>query len=100
MKISVTQVQEGDYVDGLGTVGGIFKFYREEAATRKSGSALNRKKASVEDRRIYARIVAEQEEQSYNKVLDSIVIYFIGGSKKSFSPDKELNVYKIMREAV
>ena len=99
MDILVSQVRKGDYVDGLGTVTDVSRFYRESAVKTKI-SPLNRKRIPVEDKVVYARIVAEQQEQAYESLLDNVVLYSAGGVRKTYSPEKTVKVYRVMREAV
>lgn len=99
MDILVSQVRKGDFVDGFGTVTDVRKFYRDRAVKSKS-SPLNRKRIPIEDKVVYARLVAEQQEQSYESLLDNVVLYSTGGVRKTFAPEKTVKVYRVIREAV
>lgn len=100
MNVFVSQVRKGDYVDGFGTVTDIHKFYKDRAVKSRTCNPLKAKKVFVPNDEVYARIVAEQQEESYDSVLDNVVLSFLGGSKRSFSADKEVKVYRISKVAI
>lgn len=100
MEILVSQVRKGDYVDGFGVVTDVRKFYRERAVKSKTGNALNRRERfDAEDKLVYARIVAQQAEQSYDNLLDNVVLVS-DGKFRTFSADKTIKVYRVFKEAV
>ncbi len=100
MEILASQVRKGDYVDGFGTVDNIRKFYRERAVKGASANALSRKEwVNTRDNLIYARVVAEQQEKSYDNLLDNVVLVS-SLRTKTFAADAMVKVYRVFKEAV
>jgi hypothetical protein len=99
MNIQVSQIKAGDYVVGFGTVNKVRVFYKEKAIRGKQGGAVNRKFVPLPDNKAYARLIAEQQENSYDREIDTVVVYGAACSK-AFSADKTVDVYRISRVAV
>jgi hypothetical protein len=99
MNIPVSQIKRGDFVVGFGVVDKVRLFYKDKAIRSKQGSAVNRKFVPVEDKTAYARLVAEQQEKSYDQELDTVVVYASANSR-AFNADKTVEVYRTVREAV
>ena len=98
MDIMVSQVRKGDYVDGFGVVTDVRKFYLEKAVKTKQ-SPLNRVRVAVEDKTVYARLVAQQQEDSYDNLLDNVVLV-ADGKSRTFSADKTVKIYRVLKQAV
>lgn len=99
MDIMVSQVRKGDYVDGFGVVTDVRKFYRERAIKTKTGNALSRsERFDSGDNLVYARIVAKQQEESYDNLLDNVVLVS-DGKFRTFSAEKTVKVYRVSKEA-
>lgn len=92
MNIPVTQVQKGDYVPNFGYVDKVRVFYRDSAVERKVG-AMNRKFVPIPDNTARARLIAEQQENLYEQVVDTVVVY-CGSVSRSFRAESNVDVYR------
>lgn len=99
MEIAVDRVRAGDFVVGFGFVNKVKVFFRQKAIRGKQGNALNRKFVRIDSKTQYARIVAEQQENSYDEEIDTVVFYGATGSK-AFAGDAQVKVYRTVREVV
>jgi hypothetical protein len=100
MEIMVSQVRKGDYIDGFGTVFDVRKFYKDRAVKSKTSGPVNRKRVVAEDNLVYARLVAMQQEEAYDSVLDNVVLVSLDSKKKTYSADKTVKVFRLLKEAV
>lgn len=94
MQTNVSKVKIGDYVHDLGIVSNVKHFYRREAVRGRTVQNVKR----GFDRLDYARLIEEQQEGSYNEVLDKVVLY-VGANSKTYDADKELNVVRFRQVA-
>lgn len=96
MEIPAGQILKNDFVHGFGTVLDIRRFYRQEAIR---GRTIDKERRGF-DNLDYARLVAEQQEQLYNEVLDSVKIFGDAGTSRTFSADTVVSVFRVVRQAV
>lgn len=97
MNITANLVRVGDYINNFGFVTKVRYFYRDRANKTKT-NPLSNKFVRISSSGQYARMVAEQHDSQYEKVLDCVVLYSDGNSK-CFPVDSEVKVYRL-REAV
>ena len=97
MQIQVNQVRKGDYVVDFGTVENVRIFYGEKAVRTKVGP-VNRKFIPLPDKTSYARLVAEQEETSYDRQ-DGIVVLYTSFGSKSYHVGDMVDVFSVGRKA-
>lgn len=94
MQITVDKVRVGDFINNFGIVTEIKYFYRNEAVV---GRTAQKEKGGFSPLD-YARLVEEQQERSYNQVLDQVVMYS-GFNKKTFSAESILDIIRIKEAA-
>lgn len=99
MEILVSQVRKGDYVENLGVITDVRNFYRDRAVKSKLSPLANQRREDYSDKTVYARLVAKQQEDSYESVLDCVVL-FSDANKRTFAADKTVKVYRFLKEAV
>lgn len=96
MEIPAGDIQKNDFVHGFGTVLDVRYFYRIEAVRGRTPDKERRGLDSLD----YARLVAEQQEKSYNEVLDSVKIFGNANTSKTFSADTVVSVFRVFRQAI
>lgn len=96
MDISADQISKGDFVHGFGVVTDIKYFFRREAIRGRTNSNEKRGFTMLD----YVRLVEEQQENSYSEVLESVQIFSKGNLTKTFSADRIVSVYRLMKTAV
>ena len=97
MQIQVNQVRKDDYVVGFGTVVNVRVFYSEKAVKTKVGP-MNRQFIPLPDKTAYARLIAEQQENSYDRQDGTVILYTAFGSK-SYHANEVVDVYRVERKA-
>lgn len=97
MTTTINLVRVGDYVHDFGVVTKVRHFYKDKANKSKVAPNTN-KFVPITSSGQYARIVAVQHDQQYEKVLDSVVISN-GVISRSYTVDSEVRIYR-MKEAV
>ena len=94
MKIIAENIKKFDYLVGHGVVEDVKLFYAQKAVVGRTKET----KKMVLTGAAYARLVAEQQEESYTKVPDRVVITFSGKQKTFFAGD-EIEVHRISKVA-
>jgi hypothetical protein len=94
--MNASAIRSGDYIPGWGTVDTVRLFYTQKADKTKVG-AMRGKFVPKQDAGKMARLIAEQQEQSYTEVLDTVFVRFYGGRTKVFQPDEVVNVSRISK---
>jgi hypothetical protein len=97
MDVCIDQVEKGDFVHGFGTVAGVKYFYQRVAVRGRTANNERRGLTKLD----YVRLVSEQQEEgSYSEILDSVQIFGKGNLTKTFSADKIVSIYRLMKRAV
>ena len=94
MKIVAENIKKFDYLNGHGIVEDVKLFYAQKAVTGLTKD--NRK--MVLTGTAYARLVAEQQEESYSDIPDRVVVT-IAGKQKTFFAGDEVEVHRISKVA-
>lgn len=94
MKIIAQNINKFDFVAGIGRVDDVKVFYTEQAVR---GRTVEKKKMELTGAG-YARLVAEQQEESYQQIPDRVVVT-IAGKQKTFFANDEIEIYKISKVA-
>lgn len=92
MQISASSINVNDYIVDFGFVTEVKRFYRKEAIRNKTLDNTKRGLTIVD----YARLVEEQQDNSYKEILDKIVVYF-GGRKKTYDANDNVDVFRLKK---
>ena len=94
MKISAENINKFDFLIGHGNVEDVKFFYAQKANTgRTSGN-----EKMILTGADYAKLVTSQQEESYQDVVDRVVIT-INGKQKTFFCRDEVEIYRISKVA-
>lgn len=94
MKIFAENIKKFDFLVGHGTVEDVKYFYIQKANTSKT-KGDHKMVLTGSD---YARLVASQQEESYQDVLDRIVVT-VGYKQKTFFCGDEVEIFRISKVA-
>jgi len=95
MKIIAQNIKKFDFLVGHGKVDDVRVFYTEQAVHDQVVSSNKKMELTGTG---YARLIAEQQEQSYRNVPDRVVVTF-GGKKKTFFANDEVEIYRVSKVA-
>lgn len=95
MKIIAQNIKKFDFLANHGKVDEVSVFYTEQAV-HDQGVGSNKKMELTGTG--YARLIAEQQEQSYKSIPDRVVVTF-GGNKKTFFANDEVEIYRVSKVA-
>jgi hypothetical protein len=83
-----TQVKRGDFIKGFGRVTEI-RHYENDVANRKSSMTPAPK---LKGKLLKARLIAESQEQAYNKELGSVAFFNVANAQLIRRPDQQVTV--------
>lgn len=85
MRINASDVREGDYINGLGTVKGVRRFYEDR-------SVQGRTRSSAEED--YLRAISKELDSCYSKSLGHLTLEATLG-ERSYLPNDSVDVVRL-----